>query len=532
MNKDIMDFWPITSPPRENQVIALKWLQENLDKKYFVLEAPVGTGKSLIGVTFASFLDSYKGNNKVTGGSWILTPQKILQDQYIRDFGENEKIKAKSLMGKANYECANAPVSCEIAEAVLKCDCTCYVPAYNEAIKEVSNSVLNYHNMMYFASYNMDMTSKNLVIVDECHNVENILVDFDTIEITARTLLSDMKLKMPIDIEDTKSVHVWIKGELLNAATNLQQDTTDELNDMRNNGNTSGVDTIIRKLQYYTNLCRNIHELPSSPDEFANYYVTYITDKNDFVVKPLYPNNSFKKLAEKGERILLMSGTIPDMEEYCRNLGIPLDEVAFLSMDSEFPPENRKVFYAPVVRMNYNWRNDIEGQNNLVDFINIILDSNKSHKGIIHTTNFQISIWLTEQLENNGTHKIYHHNPNSGLSRDEAISNYIGDKSPSILISPSITEGLDLYEDLARFNIIAKLPYPFLGDAWIRTRKEISPAWYLQKTLVSIFQAVGRTTRSSEDSSRTYILDSSWTNLYNSAGHHIPKWWLDAYEVI
>jgi Rad3-related DNA helicase len=39
--------------------------------------------------------------------------------------------------------------------------------------------------------------------------------------------------------------------------------------------------------------------------------------------------------------------------------------------------------------------------------------------------------------------------------------------------------GLDLKDDLSRFQIITKVPYPDLGDRWIDAKRKINGQWYI-----------------------------------------------------
>lgn len=58
-------------------------------KRFVVLEAGTGVGKSAIGLTVARYLN-YNLPFLVDGyvdGSYFLTTQKILQEQYMKDFG-------------------------------------------------------------------------------------------------------------------------------------------------------------------------------------------------------------------------------------------------------------------------------------------------------------------------------------------------------------------------------------------------------------------------------------------------------------
>ena len=88
-------------------------------------------------------------------------------------------------------------------------------------------------------------------------------------------------------------------------------------------------------------------------------------------------------------------------------------------------------------------------------------------------------------------------------------------KEPTVLLSPSMTEGVDLKGDLSRFQVICKVPYPWLGDPIVRKRMNKFPNWYPLKTATTVVQAVGRSVRNSEDTAITYILDSDWQRFYS-----------------
>ena len=58
------------------------------DKKYCIIEAGTGVGKSAIGLTLGRLLNSKLGFDEAyTPGSYFLTTQKVLQRQYENDFG-------------------------------------------------------------------------------------------------------------------------------------------------------------------------------------------------------------------------------------------------------------------------------------------------------------------------------------------------------------------------------------------------------------------------------------------------------------
>ena len=87
-------------------------------------------------------------------------------------------------------------------------------------------------------------------------------------------------------------------------------------------------------------------------------------------------------------------------------------------------------------------------------------------------------------------------------------------KQPTVLLSPSMTEGVDLKGDLSRFQILCKVPYPWLGDPIIRKRMKKYPSWYPLQTAMTVVQSVGRSVRNKNDKAVTYILDADWNKFY------------------
>ena len=90
-------------------------------KTNFIVNAPVGSGKSHMAITIAKYF----------GKSAILTAQKVLQDQYVNDFPFLCAIKGKSnfvcddliQIGKVSRESAKGKYqfSCDMGECVKDC---------------------------------------------------------------------------------------------------------------------------------------------------------------------------------------------------------------------------------------------------------------------------------------------------------------------------------------------------------------------------------------------------------------------------
>ena len=67
-------------------------------------------------------------------------------------------------------------------------------------------------------------------------------------------------------------------------------------------------------------------------------------------------------------------------------------------------------------------------------------------------------------IENIKSKRLLTHDSNN---RDEILNKHIHSKKPTVLISPSMEEGVDLKGDKSRFQIICKIPYTYLGDQLI-----------------------------------------------------------------
>ncbi len=120
---------------------------------------------------------------------------------------------------------------------------------------------------------------------------------------------------------------------------------------------------------------------------------------------------------------------------------------------------------------------------------------------------------------------------NSG-NRNDILQAHKISKENSVIISPSFTEGIDLYDDLSRWQVICKVPFPYLGDNYIREKMARIPDWYRHETAKTLIQSTGRSVRSETDYAVTYILDSDFENFYYRNSDMFPQWFKESIEFI
>ena len=102
----------------------------------------------------------------------------------------------------------------------------------------------------------------------------------------------------------------------------------------------------------------------------------------------------------------------------------------------------------------------------------------------------------------------------------------------TILIGPSLSEGIDLPGDLCRFIIILKVPYASLKDKLVKAKMELFPSWYKADASNTIIQGIGRGNRSKDDWCVTYIVDGCFGQLYAATKEQYPKELQDRIKVI
>jgi Rad3-related DNA helicase len=539
--RNIWDHWAMPDyQPRESQKFVLDWMA-NLpaDAKYIFCQIPVGGGKSPIAVTYSSFL----GHGPL-GTSYILTPQRILQRQYEESFTNGELV---SVYGKANYFCTTKlGLNCDIGDDIKPKCVSCPAKQAFASIRTTPHVVLNYKlALLYselFPGNTTDFPVRDLMVFDECHTLENNLVSHRAVSVSkGRCEKVGASFFKPRNL---KEAHQFIVDQYFPAVDSkyfeLEKSVKGIDSKYEFQTKASLLPSEIRtKKEYkefkrYRAITKRLAEI--SFDVLEKYYVLMV-DKTAFEFKEIYGANLFNQILKpKADRFLFMSSTILDFNSYARDLGIPEDQIAVVDMPSEFAPSNRPVYFMPTAKMSYGWHKPerTKDRDKMLKRVVDLCNAHEGESGIVHTGSFQVSSWLVDQLESKIKQRVITHNQDENSSRDECIEEFTENEGnePMVLVSPSCTEGLDLMDDTARFAIFVKVPFPFLGDEWVKRRKDLSEEWYMRQAMISIIQGGGRVVRSPEDWGNTYILDESFGFLWNKYKKNAPQWWKDAFTVV
>ena len=194
--------------PRKEQKEALNFIESEYQKnklnKFFLLNLPVGSGKSHLALMIA---DWYKKNVNKLAKVDIITNSKLLQDQY-----SNEYESISDLKGKENYECEQYSCSCaQGAEfnRLNKTSCeSCPYTYAKESFISGNMSLTNFYLYILYAIYNpklLESRDSRVLIVDEAHEFDDVMSDFITIKIT-ETMVKRFKFS------DEYSIMKQLKG--------------------------------------------------------------------------------------------------------------------------------------------------------------------------------------------------------------------------------------------------------------------------------------------------------------------------------
>src|SRR5258708_3589332 len=168
--------------------------------------------------------------------------------------------------------------------------------------------------------------------------------------------------------------------------------------------------------------------------------------------------------------ISMMVARIVEFKTFTRDLGISAHDCEFLALPSDFPKENREIRYRPVGSMAR--RHQDRTLPLLVQAIRTMLsESHPAEKGIVHTHTRKINEYLVSELTDFANRVVTYQ---ESKDRDRAIGTHRSSSRPTVLFSPGMAEGLDLKDHLSRFQIVCKVPYPYL-DQYTESRMKLDP---------------------------------------------------------
>jgi Rad3-related DNA helicase len=223
-----------------------------------------------------------------------------------------------------------------------------------------------------------------------------------------------------------------------------------------------------------------------------------------------------------------MSGTVISPNEWATSTGVEEAGLTWELVDvpMTFDVANRPVVVRAAANMAQN--GGPEEFDKLVKGIENILDIYPDTNTLIHTVSYPLMNQLVARLRQGAGRQVisYQH----AGDRDLALRRF-KDEPGGVIVAPSLDRGVDLPGDFCRVQIVAKVPFPYLGDRQVseRMRQPDGNLWYAVQTARSLVQMTGRAVRGTDDWADTYVLDAQFGKWYARWGTRLlPKWWRDA----
>lgn len=534
----ILDHFPEGFTPREQQKQILSGIEDACakGKKFIVVQAPTGCGKSFIAGTIANYCRSphqtfveiakkhdlfRRGreggffyvptiNGLPSFGTAVLTCTKALQNQYVNMF-----TSAQGLKGKQNYVCAvDEDFDCDIApctqsgKILEQCKIENRCPFLN-ARRDTFISKFGVYNYSVFMSLPKFLQYRQFLICDEASELEDQLVQHYSCTINYTIgRFKELKIeKLQTDQKD--GAYKWLNT--VYDKLKYHHDSLTNIFDTKNNKRERN--SIIVKLRLYKQLLERIGLVLENWAE-SDYIIEF--SAKDCTFTPLYVSKIAENLFRSADHVILMSGTIIDHEHFCKVLGIK--DYHYIEVDSGFDPDKSPIYCTDKFKLNH--KNLDEYLPKMVKLVKKICDQYPTEKGIVHTHTMKITEAVQRATKNEGRFLLRQ----PGITNEIIVAEHMMSKEPTVLISPSLSFGTDLADDHGRFCVIMKTPYLPLGNKRIKALFDKNKRWYQMKALVNLVQMCGRTTRNDKDFSDTYILDGTAVDLITRNKGKLPVW--------
>jgi Rad3-related DNA helicase len=506
------------------------WLESLFADKFteplhFGMDLPTGCGKSPLAIDVAlsiqKLLEETDWDFKQI---WVVTANKLLQDQYQRDFSED----VYDLRGLDNYPCdfdpgktcgtskcaRKSPKNKEDANPPEDCAKTCGYDRAKSISKTKPILLLNVAKAFTMLNQPFQYDPPLLMIFDEGHNVESAL---------------DNEAGISFDPRDLERIHyrfekyfseLWNAQKIPDGLKKLSQDIGQDLSEQYGRPADLRDIPVIKKMESITKKYETYLKYQEAGIEF----IQCSEEKID--LRPLKVHLVFREVFRFPT--IFLSATLLSKTGFKSITGLTDDNLDWFGVGSPFPKENRPMYnFWGLGAKPLNYGNMKDEFPNLLERVRRMMDRHPDERGIIHTHTYNIANQIYEKIGHPYNLRLLY--PKTAPEQREALEQH--KKNPrSVLISPSMTEGVDLKDDLCRFAGMCKVPYLPTNDPVVAARMEEDPNWYAYRTAMTVVQAPGRGVRSPDDYCATYFLDPAFLGFINRAAHLFPSWFLESWQ--
>ncbi|BBI90513.1 DNA helicase [Tenacibaculum phage PTm1] len=551
--------------------------------------APTGFGKSFYAYAITKlfeFLDS--GNS-----SYILTPNKFLQEQYEKDIKGFDLSTYKMLKGQANYtctvnkkpfterECGDDSVSNVINSGKWK-GCVGICPYIQERIKAIraKTTVFNYNywlttlnNVYPILGDSSPFKPRTLTIFDETHTLGNIVQDMFAVEFSLNSIIrrsrafSQMLINQSgCELNIVDELNMIVDAfESINSNIDANEYVYEKLMQLY-----KGLTSLFKK--YDTELGRLLDKLPTDLDDKPILQDVH-KDLIKFNETIIEWNDKLGQLidvyAKFGKETIVASieeitddkvKVIPEFGSISKTrLKLQCTNESELCKMAVHEKSDYKVFMSATLGDMDAYAEQTGIKNYAKLEVPQIFNYDKSP---IYSVTPMLSMNYRNKAQNKPAMVqrilkiIDHHEGQRGLihtgnfelmralqetghpriitytNSDEKskILDILKNSEDCVIAGPSLVEGVDLKDDLCRFMVFMKVPFLSMGDRLTKKKMEIYRKWYGWNAMSNVLQGLGRGIRNDKDWCVSYLLDSSFQSFFHN--NPAPKWVEDRFKLM
>ena len=525
--------WGERPHQRDTVEKIIRYFEEG--KKLVMLGAPTGFGKTLCNWSVSMGCES----------AYYVTGNLSLQDQIIND----EYPEVADIRGRSNYKCSMVDAKCDEGLCQLKKKFKCKEQCdYNSARQAAMDSRIMLSNLMYFVlEGGRNFKKRELLIIDEAHNLPEQLIGFSNATISSRTAnkeIGERALELYDDYSEVKTVDgegVRVcEGknafECLEFILDEVHESLDCLDDAPELD-----DKELKEYKRLRGLSGRLENCKDAGGAIVSRHSTWKGDYSWVVVQPLLARKISEKLIfSRADNILLSSATInPWMMR--DELGITeivgKGKSVYIPVESTFPVERRPLYLQPVCNFKYKNQTE-ENEQKIRDAIVSIVHKHGGEKGIIFCQSYRYLEMLRgmsltigdddslyggtglskdeENLSNEIYRRLLYHDRDN---RKEVLKKWMGTLDDKVLVGINMTEGLDLKGNMCRFSICFKAPFADSRDPRVAARIARGDwNWYNMMAQQVLMQSYGRIMRSEDDYGSMYVIDEGACKLIKRKG--------------
>lgn len=453
------------------------------DKRWSLLQAGTGAGKTLIAATVARLR---------SGRTLQLTGTRALQSQAVNDFGE---AGLKLIQGASNYRCIDSRRrTCEHGDDDTRARCQyrrrdstqlCTQVAAQQVAKDADWVIANYATWLAVGRYTPDaLGAFDTLWADEGHDALSWLTDACAMTFTATELRS-------ISVDTPPSDGNWHDWSLvaIDAAVSAYRTARDR-------------GTSPQQLTTLTELGKRLRELSASASGDSDVQWVGETVRSGWHWCPVWPAKFAEAKLWRGvPRVVLSSATLT--HEDAKHLGLRRDDYSFHELDAGFSAARHPLYYLPVARIDKDMG---EGEWRLVvnewdRFIGARLKL--GWRGVVQATSYE---WAQRVMatSRHSEQMVTHDRRNAR----EVIAQFTRRDGPGVLVSPTVSEGHDFIDDICRWQVHVKLPFPNTLSPVLKARCTTDKNYRYHLAGRSFEQRCGRNMRKHTDWGENLVCDS------------------------